>query len=73
MERLRVCIISQQFGEVLSGPGLYTRNLVSGVLERGYAVTLVAPTGALVSCPRGLEIVDVGARSFTKKRGGWIK
>jgi glycosyltransferase involved in cell wall biosynthesis len=73
MKSLHVCVVSQQFKEVLSGPGLYTRNLVEGLLEQDYAVTLLTPEDSTRIRSDGLEIVEVGNRKMPKSQGGWLR
>jgi glycosyltransferase involved in cell wall biosynthesis len=43
MQKLKVCLISQQFGKVKSGIGVYTRNVAKKLLEDGHSVTLICP------------------------------
>jgi glycosyltransferase involved in cell wall biosynthesis len=72
MEKVRVCLVSQQFTEVLSGPGIYARNVVEGLVSRGHHVTLVAPQGAVRDCPEGVKVIVAGASNLAKKKGGWV-
>ena len=72
MSRLRVCVVSQQYSEVLSGPGLYARNLVHGLLARGHTVSLVVPRGVGKDCPNGVKVIEAGKKSFVNKRGRWL-
>ncbi|OGW18240.1 MAG: hypothetical protein A3G93_15205 [Nitrospinae bacterium RIFCSPLOWO2_12_FULL_45_22] len=38
---MRICLVSDQYFSRFSGIGLYTNNLVEGLIERGYEVVLV--------------------------------
>jgi len=71
-KKFHICVVSQQFAEVLSGPGLYTRNLVDRLVARGHQVTLVAPSGAIKDCPHGVKAIDVGGEFLARRKAGWI-
>ena len=72
MNQVSACIVSQQYSQVLSGPGLYTRNLVHGLLARGHQVTLIVPNGAGVGCPAAVRLVEIGSRELARRKGGWV-
>jgi len=72
MKKIHVCVVSQQFTEILSGPGLYTRNLVYRLVASGHHVTLVAPLGTIKDHPNGVEVVNVGARILARRKAGWL-
>ena len=72
MNQISVCVVSQQYSEVLSGPGLYTRNLVHGLLAHGHDVTLIVPKGAGSGCPTAVNLIEIGNREFARRKGGWI-
>ena len=41
MHNPSICVVTQQYKSVLSGIGLHARNLISGLLQSGYQVTLM--------------------------------
>lgn len=43
MENIKICVVSQQLGHIISGPGLYTFNLVNDLINNGYEVHVIAP------------------------------
>jgi glycosyltransferase involved in cell wall biosynthesis len=40
---LSICVVTQQLGRVISGPGLHAGNLVRSLVADGHAVTVIAP------------------------------
>jgi len=72
MKKFHVCIVSQQFSEVLSGPGLYTRNLVERLAALGHYVTLIVPAGIGLDYPDGVKVVEAGTNMLAKQKAGWI-
>jgi len=70
---LSICIVSQQYKSVISGIGLHTRNLISGLIKDGHRVLLVTQRTQLFDdpdCP--VEIVTVPAAFFQNSQARWI-
>lgn len=42
---LSICVVTQQLGRIISGPGLHATNLVGSLAADGHRVTVVAPAG----------------------------
>jgi len=59
-----ICLVSQQYGEVKSGIGIYTRNVARKLLQDGHTVTLICPHERAVPDLPGLRLHPVsGART----------
>jgi glycosyltransferase involved in cell wall biosynthesis len=62
--RYHICLVSQQYGEVKSGIGVYTRNVARKLLQDGHAVTLICPREPTVPDLPGIRLRPVsGART----------
>ncbi len=62
--RFHICLVSQQYGEVKSGIGVYTRNVARKLLEDGHDVTLICPRERTVPDLSGIRLRPVsGART----------
>ena len=62
--RFHICLVSQQYGEVKSGIGVYTRNVARKLLRDGHAVTLICPRERAAPDLPGIRMYPVsGART----------
>lgn len=72
MHQLSICVITQQYKSVLSGIGLHARNLLTGILQRGYQVTLLTPKGQVDNtAPANVRVVTVPDSSLNSQ-ARWI-
>ncbi len=73
MKPLSLCIVSQQYKSVISGIGLHTRNLVSGLIKDGHRVILLTQENQGLEAPdKALTIVTVPAAFFQKSQARWL-
>jgi glycosyltransferase involved in cell wall biosynthesis len=64
VSKLHICLVSQQYGEVKSGIGVYTRNVARKLLQDGHQVTLICPRERAVPDLPGIRLHPVsGART----------
>jgi len=72
MQKLHICLVSQQFGEVKSGVGVYTRNLAEKLLADGHEVTLICPQERAARDLAGLSLVTVSGRRTGSSHIRWL-
>jgi glycosyltransferase involved in cell wall biosynthesis len=72
MPRFDICLISQQFGEVKSGIGVYTRNVARRLLEDGHTVTLVCPRERVSRDLPGIDLVGVSGKKTGSSHIRWL-
>jgi glycosyltransferase involved in cell wall biosynthesis len=57
--RFHICLVSQQYSEVKSGIGVYTRNVARKLLQDGHAVTLICPRERVLPNLPGMRLRPV--------------
>ena len=58
---------------VLTGPGLYTKNLVKLLCNDGHTVTLVGPVTELLQwSSSNLKIEKLGSKKLSQSKVGWM-
>lgn len=72
MQRLRVCLVSQQLGEVKSGVGVYTRNVARKLLADGHSVTLICPRERASTDIPGLRLELVSGKGTGTSHIRWL-
>jgi glycosyltransferase involved in cell wall biosynthesis len=72
MQKLSVCLISQQFGQVKSGIGVYTRNVAKKLLEDGHDVTLICPSERVSKDIPGLDLHPVSGDKTGSSHIRWF-
>ena len=65
MSKLSIGVITQQYGQVCTGPGLHARNLVRSLVEDGHDVTVIAPVNQCPSEPIKFKFISVPNTSIT--------
>jgi len=69
---LSICVVAQQYGQVISGTGLYARNLIASLVEAGHHVTVVAPEDQRPEREPDFRFVGVPAPWFSQTQARWI-
>ena len=70
---LNICIVTQQYKNVISGVGLHANNLTNALLNDGHRITLLLPEGqAPQNTPPRLTIVTVKKPWFSKSQARWL-
>jgi glycosyltransferase involved in cell wall biosynthesis len=72
MRRLHICLISQQFGEVKSGVGVYTRNVAKKLLADDHDVTLICPREKASRDIPGLRLELVSGQGTGSSHIRWL-
>jgi glycosyltransferase involved in cell wall biosynthesis len=72
MRKLRICLVSQQLGEVKSGVGVYARNLATGLLADGHSVTLICPRERATTPIPSLRLELVSERRTGSSHVRWL-
>ncbi|MFC1683057.1 glycosyltransferase family 4 protein [Candidatus Zixiibacteriota bacterium] len=72
MRRLQICLISQQFGEVKSGVGVYTRNVANRLLDDDHNVTLICPREKASRDIPGLQLELVSGQGTGSSHVRWL-
>ncbi len=73
MRNLRICVVSQQYENILSGVGVYTRNIVKALRNDGHSVSLICPASRR-SIPGldGVELLNINNTALPRYRLGWL-
>jgi len=70
--RYHICLVSQQYGEVRSGIGVYTRNVAAKLLRDGHAVTLICPRERAVPDLPGIRLRPVSGKRTGASHVRWV-
>jgi len=65
-------VISQQFGNIISGIGLHTKNLVDYLSSDGHYVTLITPQNQIPNSVNQLNIIAVPNSIFNNYQARWL-
>lgn len=69
---LKICVITQQFGKIFSGPGLYANNLVNALVADGHIVSVISPINQQPNEPINYEFLGVRQPIFNDSQARWI-
>ncbi len=69
---LEICVVTQQYKNVISGIGLYTRNLVSSLRNAGHQVTVIAPRDQNISHQNAVRFIGVATPLLKSSQARWI-
>ena len=69
---LSVCVVTQQLGRIISGPGLHASNLARCLAAGGHAVTVIAPEDQRPPGALPYHFVDVPRPLFSSSQARWI-
>jgi len=70
---MNICIVTQQFKNVISGVGLHANNLTNALLNDGHTITLLLPEDQVpqFTSPR-LRVVTVKKPRFSQSQARWL-
>ena len=71
-KRLSICVVTQQLGKIVSGPGLHAYNLIRFLIQAGHDVTVIAPQGQTPEEPVGYSLHLVPDPPFLKNQFRWF-
>lgn len=70
---MKICVVTQQFRNVISGVGLHANNLTASLLQKGHDVTLIVPEDqAPLAPPSELTVVTVKKPRFNQNQARWV-
>ena len=70
---MNICIVTQQYKNVISGVGLHANNLTKALLDAGHSLTLLVPEDqALQIALPNLKVVTVKKPRFSQSQARWI-
>lgn len=69
---LRVCVVTQQMRNVISGIGLHSRNLVSHLTSDGHQVTVIAPHDQRPPVDLNYQFIGVTSPFIKNNQARWI-
>jgi glycosyltransferase involved in cell wall biosynthesis len=69
---LQICILTQQIGQVISGVGLYARNLAVHLVADGHHVCVVAPHDQRLPGELPYQFVGVALPRFRNSQARWL-
>lgn len=72
IKMLSICVVTQQYQQVISGIGLHTRNLVSRLVSDGHRVTVVAPLDQSPSGKGNFRFIGVAPPLFKRNQARWF-
>lgn len=72
MTKIQICVVSQQLGHIISGPGLYTFNLVNELSKNGYEVHVIAPESQKIPDKDNVFFHGVGKPLANKSQARWF-
>jgi len=70
---MNICIVTQQYKNVISGVGLHATNLTKALLKKGHTITLLLPEdqSPQLSSPQ-LTVVTVKKPKFSQSQARWL-
>lgn len=70
---MNICIVTQQYKNVISGVGLHANNLTKALLDSGHTITLLLPEDQApqIALPN-LTVVTVKKPRFSQSQARWI-
>jgi hypothetical protein len=70
---VNICIVTQQYKNVISGVGLHANNLTKALLDAGHIITLLLPEDQApqISMPT-LTVVTVKKPRFRQSQARWV-
>jgi glycosyltransferase involved in cell wall biosynthesis len=71
-KRLSICVVTQQLGKIVSGPGLHAINLIRFLIQDGHIVTVIAPKSQIAEKPVGFSLITVPDPPLFKNQFRWF-
>lgn len=70
---MNICIVTQQYKNVISGVGLHANNLTKALMDAGHTITLLLPEDQApqIALPN-LKVVTVKKPRFSQSQARWI-
>lgn len=72
LSSLEICLVTQQLGRVLSGPGTYARNVLHHLVQDGHKVTVIAPRDQAMDKVIGYRFVGIERSFFASNHARWM-
>jgi glycosyltransferase involved in cell wall biosynthesis len=70
---MNICIVTQQYKNVISGVGLHANNLTKALLDAGHTITLLLPEDQSPQVAKqGLTVVKVNNPRFNQNQARWV-
>lgn len=69
---LSICVVTQQYGRIVSGIGMHAQLLVTQLLKDGHRVTLLAPSEQRPDRNLPVSFVGVPCPAFASSQARWI-
>lgn len=70
---MNICIVTQQYKNVISGVGLHANNLTRSLLKDGHTITLLLPEDqAPQDAVPGMTVVTVKKPGFSQSQARWL-
>lgn len=73
MEKLKICYLTQQYGNFISGVGTYSTNLINLIAEAGHSVTVICPNENKreFANPK-INLISVERKNWDLSHGNWF-
>lgn len=71
-EKLKVCLVTQQLGSVISGIGHITRSMLARLLDDGHDVTVIAPIDQRFEDSSNFEFIGVPKPLGENSQARWL-
>jgi glycosyltransferase involved in cell wall biosynthesis len=72
LRMLSICVVTQQLGKIVSGPGLHASNLVRSLAADGQSVTVVAPEDQRPPGELSYNFVPIPGNLFSGNHARWF-
>ena len=72
LKSLRVCVVTQQMSNVISGIGLHARNLVNHLTSDGHQVTVIAPHDQRPPIDLNYQFIGIPSPFLKNNQARWI-
>jgi len=73
MKKLKICYLTQQYGNFISGVGTYSTNLINSIADKGHFVTVVCPNEDKreFANPK-INLIEVERKNWDLSHGSWF-
>lgn len=73
MQKLQICFVSQQYGDISNGPGAYTTNLINYLSKEGHDITVICPARNCEVDQTGVNFIPIKALEIEYLRhANWV-
>jgi glycosyltransferase involved in cell wall biosynthesis len=70
---MRICVVTQQFKDVYSGVGLYTKHLIKYLISQGHSLTVIVPETQENKDRLPIRLITVTEPRFLRSQARWIR